>query len=122
QRMRAFLVRLAQPPQRFLSQMKAPATTTPESATPIATEPGSVSTPVELTDNESHPSEARRQVEVLSEENSRLRDILELKRQRWPHAVVAHVAGRDPQRWFQEIVLDKGKEEGLDIDDPGLSE
>ena len=34
---------------------------------------------------------------------------------------MAHVAGRDPQRWFQEIVLDKGKEEGLDSDFPVLA-
>ena len=57
----------------------------------------------------------------LGEENNRLRGALELKDSKWPRAVVAHVAGRDPQRWFQEIVLDKGKDEGLEIDAPVLA-
>src|SRR5262249_37145065 len=37
-----------------------------------------------------------------------------------PRAIIAHVAGRDPQRGFQEIVLDKGKEDGLEVDYPVL--
>ena len=35
--------------------------------------------------------------------------------------MVARVASRDPQRWFQEIVLDKGKDDGLDIDAPVMA-
>ncbi len=65
--------------------------------------------------------EDRRKVQVLREENTRLRDILELKKEQWPKAIVARVAGRDPQRWFQEIVLDKGQEDGLEIDAPVLA-
>jgi rod shape-determining protein MreC len=65
--------------------------------------------------------EHRRKVQVLAEENARLREILLLKERRWPKAIICQVAGRDPQRWFQEIVLDKGKDEGLQIDGPVLA-
>src|SRR5262249_40848646 len=62
--------------------------------------------------------EERRKVQRLSEENTRLRDALSLREERWPKSIVCHVVGRDPQRWFQEIVLDKGKDEGLAMDAP----
>jgi rod shape-determining protein MreC len=118
QHLRSFLVRFALPPQRFLSQMK-PFSGVPETSSQASPEETAVPSVLDITG--SVLSEERRKVQVLNDENNRLRDILELKRVKWPNAVVAHVAGRDPQRWFQEIVLDKGKEEGLDIDFPVLA-
>jgi rod shape-determining protein MreC len=118
QHLRAFLVRFALPPQRFLSQLKAPSGG-PETSAPASTE--ETVSPESLELKGSFVGEERRKVQVLSEENSRLREILELKREKWPKAIVTHVAGRDPQRWFQEIVLDKGKDEGLDVDFPVLA-
>lgn len=64
---------------------------------------------------------SRRERQVLEEENRRLHQVLDLKERRWPHALAAHVVGRDPLRWFQEIVLDKGKEDGVRIDDPVIA-
>jgi hypothetical protein len=119
QHLRAFLVRFATPPQHFLSQMKPSAVESEIAVTPPpATE---MVTPPEEGLSGSFVGEERRKVEVLKEENTRLRDILELKKSQWPKAVVARVAGRDPQRWFQEIVLDKGQEEGLELDAPVLA-
>jgi rod shape-determining protein MreC len=117
--MRAFLVRFALPPQRFLTQLKAPGT--PEAPLESPVEKPSAP-PEEISINGRFAGEERRKVDLLSEENVRLREILDLKKENWPKAVVAHVAGRDPQRWFQEIVLDKGKEEGLEVDDPVLAD
>jgi rod shape-determining protein MreC len=115
--LRAVLVRTTLPPQRFLSRFKA---------VPMTVEsPGSPATPGTPESQESAESqvvpEQKRLVQVLREENSRLREALALQRHRWPRAVVAHVAGRDPQRWFQEIVLDKGCEDGLAPDSAVLA-
>ena len=119
QHLRAFLVSFTLPPQRFLAQAKgAPsAVSAPENSELSVTDASGM-----VLDVSGHFSgEERRKIQVLSEENARLRDILQIKDQKWPQAIVAHVAGRDPQRWFQEIVLDKGKEDGLEIDFPVLS-
>jgi len=118
QHLRAFLIRFALPPQHFLSQLKAPP---PESPVTTSMSPEGTVIPGVPEIEEPHVGEDRRRVQVLNEENQRLRDILELKRSKWPRSIVAHVAGRDPQRWFQEIVLDKGKEEGLEVDFPVLA-
>ena len=98
--------------------MKTPSAEPEATVTPSQEE---TATPQEDGVSKSFVGEERRKVEVLKEENARLRDILELKKERWPKAIVARVAGRDPQRWFQEIVLDKGQEEGLEIDAPVLA-
>jgi hypothetical protein len=119
QHLRAFLVRFALPPQRLLSQIKAPSA--PESPAPDAVA-GQAPSPEDIAANAGLGGEDRRKIQVLREENERLRDVLELKKERWPRAIIAHVAGRDPQRWFQEIVLDKGKEDGLEIDGPVLAD
>jgi rod shape-determining protein MreC len=113
--LRTFLVISTLPTERFLSTLK---TIEPVELPPQAA-PASV-------DISSSPAsvlavEQRRALQVLTEENKRLRELLDLKQRSWPQGVAAHVVGRDPQRWFQEIVLDKGKEEGFSIDDPVLS-
>ena len=118
QHLRAFLVRLALPPQRFLAQLKPPSPS-PEAEGTAPSEEDRLSAILDVSARFS--GELRRKIQVLGEENSRLREALELKDSKWPRAVVAHVAGRDPQRWFQEIVLDKGKDEGLTIDAPVLA-
>jgi rod shape-determining protein MreC len=62
--------------------------------------------------------ESLRTIDVLRQENKRLHELFNLQQGRWPKAIAAQVVGRDPQRWFEEIVLDKGKEDGIAMDDP----
>ncbi len=114
--LRTFLVRFALPPQRFVTQMKTPVS--PEA--PVQTVAGDALSPDAAQAPEGFRGEERRKIQVLSEENGQLREVLGLKREKWPRAIVAHVAGRDPQRWFQEIILDKGKDDGLEMDSPVL--
>ncbi len=123
QHVRAFLVRFALPPQRFVSQMKASPVSSSSANTPGSeVQPADEATLMRSAELAiSEESEDRRKVKLLTEENNRLRDILQLKKIKWPKAIIAQVAGRDPQRWFQEIVLDKGKEDGLDLDLPVLA-
>jgi rod shape-determining protein MreC len=118
QHLRAFLVRFALPPQHFLAQLKP---TSPSAETAGATASEEDRFPAILDVSDRFSGEMRRKLQVLGEENNRLREVLELKGSKWPRVVVAHVAGRDPQRWFQEIVLDKGKDEGLEMDSPVLA-
>jgi len=118
QHFRSFLVHFARPPQHFLAQVKS-ASMEPDAATAPA--PAETIVPKEEEVPEGVIGEERRNLQLLREENLRLREILELKKSQRPKAIVAHVSGRDPQRWFQEIVLDKGKEEGLEIDAPVLA-
>jgi hypothetical protein len=113
--LRVVLVSCTLPTERYLSRLKE-LPPVEESASPAATPSGSILTPSLGT-----PPEERRMVQVLSWENQRLHGLLELKQDRWPAAVAAHVAGRDPQRWFQEIVLDKGKDDGLMVDSPVIA-
>ena len=118
QHLRSFLVRFTLPPQRFLSQTKAqePPPQAPAQA------PSTESVSMDIPDaGGTFSGEERRRYQILREENRRLREILDIKETNWPKAIVAHVAGRDPQRWFQEIVLDKGKDEGLEMDSPVLA-
>ena len=119
QYIRAFLVRFALPPQQLLTQIKAPLAPVRLSTD---TGGGESTAPDAAAPNASLEGEDRRRIQVLREENERLHEILDLKKERWPRAILARVAGRDPQRWFQEIVLDKGKEDGLEIDGPVLAD
>lgn len=117
QHVRAFLVRFTLPPQRFLVQLKGSGPSAPE--TSPSRESLNASSVVSGVP-EPFVGEERRKIRSLSDENDRLRIVLGLKERKWPDAVVCHVAGRDPQKWFQEIVLDKGQDAGLAIDAPVL--
>lgn len=57
--------------------------------------------------------ESLRAVQLLRTDNQRLREAIGLREAHWPQAVAARVIGRDPQHWFQEIVIDKGRSEGI---------
>ncbi len=115
--LQAFLVRFAMPPQRYLMQTPVPAPL-PAAAVSEGGQP-LPDTPVEpVTDS---LAELRRKVQVISEDNAKLRDVLRLKAEHWPKAIAVRVVGRDPQRWFQEIVLDKGTEHGLNVGDPVIA-
>jgi len=119
QHLRAFLVSFTLPPQRFLAQAKGPSSAV---STPEYPEMSVLDASGTVLDVSGHFSgEERRKIQVLSEENARFRDLFLIKDQKWPRAIAARVAGRDPQRWFQEIVLDKGKEDGLEVDAPVLA-
>ncbi len=115
-RLRSILVSVTVPVERFLSQTRAPV-----DVEGPPTPAGTPSAQGNLPDSEppwSVVPEERRLNHVLISENKRLHELLDLRQNRWPRALAASVVGRDPQRWFQEIVLDKGKDEGLRIDDP----
>jgi rod shape-determining protein MreC len=119
QHLRAFFVRFTLPPQHFLVQIKSPSS---ESSIAEPSEPSQDNAAATILDIGSNFSgEERRRIQVLSEENARYRDLFQIRESKWPGAIVAHVAGRDPQRWFQEIVLDKGKDDGLKTDFPVLA-
>ncbi len=118
QHVRAFLVRFTLPPQRFLSLQSAGNEST------IVSTPSPVETSVPTSVPEAGEvvlAEEGRKIQLLRDENKRLHDVLQLKQEKWPRAIVCHVAGRDPQRWFQDIVLDKGREEGLVVDAPVIA-
>lgn len=116
---RSFLVVFSSPTERLLSSV------------PSETHPSTRPDPPKVSMPDAEPAttipawaqhaEQRRALQVLSDENTRLRDLLQLKNRRWPKSVAAHVIGRDPQRWFQELVLDKGREDGVSVDDPVLA-
>jgi len=111
--LRSALVSVTLPVERFLSETRAPVPVN-EAPEPV----GSVSSGLPLDPVPGFQIETRRALDVLRQENKRLYELFDLKQRRWPKAVAAHVVGRDPQRWFEEIVLDKGKEEEIGIDDP----
>lgn len=109
--LRSFLVIATLPTGRFLSEWKTPP------AGPDAAQEGA---PPVIAPGGAEP-EARRAVQILSQENKRLRELLDLRERRWPRAIAAHVVGRDPRRWFQELVIDKGQAEGVAMDDPVMA-
>jgi rod shape-determining protein MreC len=129
QHVKAFFVACSFPTQRLVSQLTS---TTPEEPTapirvPVVETPTipetstptpsvvSAAAPAEKIDI--HPEQLRA-LRVATEENQRLTALLGLKRERWPHMVAARVVNRDPQRWFQEVLLDKGLDDGVQVDDP----
>jgi len=114
---RTFLAATTLPTERFLSSLKTPPQTLPSPAgSTAAANPETAAPP-----SWGVEPERRRAVQVLNEENKRLRDLLDLRDRRWPQAIAAHVVGRDPQRWFQEIVIDKGRLESVAVDDPVIA-
>ncbi len=113
-----FLVRFALPPQRYLTQVSMPASASPGLLPPAQ---GDAIEAMPAVTDLSASAELLRKVRVLEDENTKLRGVLSLKSERWPRSVAAHVVGRDPQRWFQDIVLDKGSNDGLSVDDPVLA-
>jgi cell shape-determining protein MreC len=121
QHIKSFFVRCTLPTQRMFTQITTP---TPiekpvVAPAPVSDEDTAIPSP---TGGEVDPhAEHVRAIKVLKEQNTRLSNLLELKRSRWPRLVAAHVVGRDPQHWFQEALLDKGAEEQVQIDDPVIA-
>src|SRR5262249_19052354 len=114
QHVKAIFVSCTFPAQRWLSQLT---TTPPPENAAVAPPTPSEAEPLVPSSLDTH-AEQSRALKVLADENQRLTQLLELKRERWPHMLAAHVVNRDPQRWFQEILLDKGQSEGVQEDDP----
>ena len=56
------------------------------------------------------------QVRQLERENRQLEELLRLKQARPDVAVAARVIGRTPDRWYQEIVIDQGSQDGVQVD------
>jgi len=113
--LRTFLVTLTMPTERFLSRVKS-------SETPSGVMPGENGQPSEQRAPAwSWAPESERLMRVLKQENQRMRDLLALRETVAGAPIAAHVAGRDPHRWFQELILDKGKKDGADVDDPVIA-
>ena len=52
-------------------------------------------------------------LEEVVQENARLENLLEFKRQLVYSSVVANVVGRDPSYWNSTMIIDKGKADGI---------
>jgi rod shape-determining protein MreC len=59
--------------------------------------------------------------QLLQSENARLHQLMDIKERRWPRSMAARVIERDPKRWFQEMVIDKGSDEGIGVDAPVIA-
>ena len=113
QSIRSGLHGISRPVHRLFSGAAQPIDAAPGvAASPVKMETGAA-VPAISDDLPAVPEESRRQYQVLQQENQRLRDVLGLQKSRWPKSVAARVIGRDPQRWFQEIVIDRGEKDGL---------
>ncbi len=55
--------------------------------------------------------------EVIKE-NTRLEGLLEFKRKLVYSSVAANIIGRDPSYWNSTIIIDKGKQDGLKVNQP----
>lgn len=115
--LKSVLVRGVLPTERLLYRLsRRPFTMVrPTAPVPLRTEKPLLSSSGDLVPDE------QRVLNSLVEENKHLRALLELKKDRGFHVVVAQVVARNPQRWFREILLDKGSEEGLAVDNPVLA-
>lgn len=60
-------------------------------------------------------------VEEIFQENQRLEGLLAFKRRIVYPSVVAQVIGRDPSRWHAAMVIDKGREHGIEQGMPVVS-
>ncbi|HEY8394836.1 MAG TPA: rod shape-determining protein MreC [Thermaerobacter sp.] len=56
------------------------------------------------------------QVRQLERENRQLRELLGLKQARPDAALAARVIARSPDRWFEEVTLDQGSRDGVQVD------
>ena len=61
-------------------------------------------------------------LEDETNENKRLKSVLELKRRFNNHTIPAEVIGRTADNWHKQLILNKGKEENLMIGDSVISE
>jgi hypothetical protein len=119
QHVKAFFVGCTLPAQRMFSQLTAsPPVEPPPVPAPVPAEDATVPPVGGVEDTRPEQSRA---VRVLAQENARLSELLGLRRERWPRMVSARVVSRDPQKWFQEILLDKGEADGVGVDDPVIA-
>jgi hypothetical protein len=124
--LRSTLVQISLPTGRLLAQMRGPAIPVmPMPPTNASTSPNPAPPSPDLALGTEAPAieasgamESRRRIAVLTEENRRLTQLVDLRQRRWPRALAAHVTGRDPQRWFQEVILDRGELDGIRVDFP----
>jgi rod shape-determining protein MreC len=59
-----------------------------------------------------------RQMRAASDENERLKGLLDLKRDTGYSMVVARVIGRDPSAWFDTIIINRGRTSGVENNMP----
>lgn len=56
--------------------------------------------------------------EQLKNENANFLQLLHIKEDLWSGSIASRVISRPPQRWFQEIIIDKGIQDGIFLDSP----
>jgi len=59
--------------------------------------------------------------EELMQANDRLRQLLNLNRELERPVVAAQVVGKDPSPWFQTVLVDKGRDDGVEIGFPVIN-
>lgn len=57
-------------------------------------------------------------IDEIARENARLADLLEMKRSLVYSSVAANVVGREPTYWNNAMIIDKGKEDGIEVGQP----
>ena len=63
-----------------------------------------------------------RQKEDLSDENTRLKNLLGLKQQSKINVLPARIIGRDPSIWFDSSIIDKGSLDGVKLNMPVVTD
>ncbi|MBQ2696306.1 MAG: rod shape-determining protein MreC [Clostridia bacterium] len=77
---------------------------------------------LELKDEVNRLSARVRELEAFGKENERLRQMLELKEAETERDIVCcEVIAKDPGNWFYSFTIDKGKGDGLKVDDTVMS-
>ena len=77
---------------------------------------------MELKDEVNRLSARVRELEAFGKENERLRQMLELKEAETERDIVCcEVIAKDPGNWFYSFTMDKGKGDGLKVDDTVMS-
>lgn len=56
--------------------------------------------------------------EIISEENIRLKNLLNIKENKILKPVFANVIVREPTQWYKLVIIDKGSQDGIDLDNP----
>ena len=59
--------------------------------------------------------------EELQQANNRLRQLFDLGQELQRPSVAAQVVGKDPSPWFQSVLIDKGREDGVEIGFPVIN-
>ncbi|MBO7611802.1 MAG: rod shape-determining protein MreC [Elusimicrobia bacterium] len=57
-------------------------------------------------------------LQIIMEENERLKNLLSIKETNISKPVFANVIVREPTQWYKSVIIDKGSKDGIEIDNP----